>query len=139
MLVPMIGLGKIVRCLLLVAALGCCGPADSDPLVLGALYQGFENTSGGTTPANNYYLMFIDGETVLNTVSADSPEQVRSWFKKGSPNVNSEDYDRDGNTIRIVYNAASQFDGTIEGERIFFSVTSSGDPPKYERSFALLR
>jgi hypothetical protein len=132
-------LRKLARCLLLVSSWGCAGPEDSGPLELGALYQGFENTSGGTTPANNYYLKFVDDETVLNTVSADSPDQIRTWFKKGSPNVNSEDYRRDGDTIRIVYNIASQYDGTIQGDRIFFSVTTTGDPPTYERNFVLLR
>jgi hypothetical protein len=135
----MVGFGKLARCVVLVSLCGCSDPEESGPLELGALYQGFENTSGGSTPANNYYLRFIDGDTVLNTVSADSPEKIRTWFEKGAANVNSEDYELDGNTIRIVYNIASQYDGTIEGDRISFRVTTTGEPPMYERHFVLLR
>jgi hypothetical protein len=39
----------------------------------------------------------------------------------------------------MVYNAAPQYDGTIEGDPILFSVTSSGDPPIRERNFVRRR
>jgi hypothetical protein len=63
---------------------------------------------------------------------------VRVWFRRGEPNVNSEDYELDGNTITINYNLASTFLGTIDGERIFFDVTLA-DGGTYNRNFTLVK
>lgn len=125
--------------LLLTALLGACSSSeDSGPLHLGELYQGFADTSGGSTPASNYYLKFIDDDTVLNTESPQSPAEVRTWFRRGEPNVNSEDYELDGNTITINYDLASTFEGTIDGDRILFNVTLATGST-YRRDFALVK
>ncbi|HVY25462.1 MAG TPA: hypothetical protein VHB79_02880 [Polyangiaceae bacterium] len=119
--------------------LGCGSEGEPGPIVVGGLYQGFENTSGGSTPPEQYYLKFSDERTVLNTVSADPPDMVRTWFNRGHENVNSEKYELDGNHVVINYDLGSTYDGTIDGDRIFFKVTSLGTPPMYVRSFKLLR
>ncbi len=115
---------------------GCSSSADSSPLALGELYQGYEDTSGGTTPASSYYLKFVDEGTVLNTQSEQTPEQVRAWFRRGATNVNSEDYELDGNVVTINYGLASTFRGTVEADRVLFEVTLA-DSSKYQRNFAL--
>jgi hypothetical protein len=126
--------------LLLALPLPACSAPDPDsgPLALGELYQGFENTSGGNTPPDNYYLKFVDDETVLNTVSAQSPDEVRGWFHRGHPDVNSDDYELSGNTVTINYNLASTYLGTIDGERIFFNVTVQFGT-SYDRNFVLVK
>lgn len=111
---------------------------ESGPLALGELYRGFEDTSGSGAPATDYYLKFIDDETVLNTASSQSPEEVRTWFERGEPNVNSEDYELDGNTITINYGLASTFEGTIDGDRILFNVTTATGST-YTRNFLLVK
>ena len=57
----------------------------------------------------------------------------------GKSNVNSERYLLQGNAVWIAYDLASQFEGTIDGDRIFFTVTSSGTPSMYMRNFVRLR
>lgn len=124
----------VVACLLP----ACSSSADSGPLALGELYQGYEDTSGGSTPASTYYFKFVDDDTVLNTQSDQTPAQVRAWFNRGQPNVNSDDYDLEGNMVTINYGLASTFRGTIDGERILFHVTLA-DGSTYERNVALVK
>ncbi len=125
--------------LLFTSMLGACSSSeDSGPLQLGALYRGFADTTGSSTPASNYYLKFVDDETVLNTESSQSPAEVRAWFHRGEPNVNSEDYELNGNTVTINYGLASTFEGTIEGDSILFNVTLQTGST-YIRNFALVK
>ena len=63
---------------------------------------------------------------------------MRTWFKRGEPNVGSEDYELDGNVVTINYGLASTFHGTVDGDRILFEVTLA-DSSKYQRNFALLK
>jgi hypothetical protein len=129
-----------VPALLLLSPLldGCSSSESAGPLAFGELYQGYEDTSGGTTPASNHYMKFVDEGTVLNTYSDQPPEQVRVWFERGEPNVNSEDYELYGNVVTIVYGLASTYRGSIQGERILFDVTLL-EGGTYKRNFVLLR
>lgn len=117
----------------------CSSPSeDSGPLKIGELYRCFENTHEDSTPADNYYMRFTDNDTVLNTVSAQSPAEVRAWFRKGQENVNSEKYDLDGNEVTINYDLGATYDGAIEGDRIFFNVTLIGGAP-YKRNYQVVK
>ncbi len=118
----------------------CSTDGDAWPVEVNALYRGFEGGTG-TTPPEQRYFKFIDRRTVLNTVSADPPETVKTWFKRGEENVNSETYHLvDGDMIRIVYNLTSQYDGRPEGDKIFFTVTvPGGDPPTYPLNYVIVR
>jgi hypothetical protein len=138
-LFKVVSLLRLSLLLLAPPLIACSAPdPDSRPLALGELYQGFENTSGSIAPPDNYYLKFIDDETVLNTGSAQSPDEVRGWFHRGHPDVNSEDYELSGNTVTINYNLASTYLGTIDGDRIFFNVTVQFGTP-YIRNFVLVK
>jgi hypothetical protein len=71
-------------------------------------------------------------------VSAQSPDEVRGWFHRGHPDVNSDDYELSGNTVTINYNLASTYIGTIDGDRIFFDVTVQAGTP-YIRNYVLVK
>ena len=75
---------------------------------------------------------------MLNTSSAQSPDEVRGWFRRGGPNVNSADYELSGNSVTINYNVTSTFAGMIDGDHIFFTV-KVWDGSTYTRNFVLVK
>ncbi len=136
----MTSLRKLVLLIAAGSSAACSGETDPGPLRIGALYQAFENGSDTQIPADNYYLRFVDERTVLNTVSDDPPEEIRTWLREGAgAMVNSERYTLDGNTVVITYNLTSEYRGLIDGDEIFFTVTvPGGNPAQFERNYRRL-
>lgn len=106
------------------ALLACSSKGENaGPLALNRLYQCYENGKDIGIEASNYYLKFINTETVLNTVSDETPAQIQSWFVRGNANVNSADYWFEGDKLFIDY-GLSTYEGTVTGNDLSFTVMS---------------